>query len=200
MFHDPHSFPFVASLEATFGDILRELGALGHADFVESPDSLTTVSGGYDETGWRYFALHGEEGLEGNRARCPFTATASAAVPGLVNAGFSLLRPGTHLHPHRGELRGVLRCHFALVVPSGDFGLRVGGDTRRWQPGHCLAFDDTFEHEAWNHGDGDRVVLIVTFRPVAAVEENPANPLSSVAAPYSPQAAAFVDVGDGAQA
>jgi hypothetical protein len=26
-------------------------------------------------------------------------------------------------------------------------------------------FDDTFEHEAWNHGDGDRVVLLLTFRP-----------------------------------
>jgi hypothetical protein len=26
-------------------------------------------------------------------------------------------------------------------------------------------FDDTFEHEAWNHGDGERVVLLVTFRP-----------------------------------
>jgi ornithine lipid ester-linked acyl 2-hydroxylase len=165
VFHDPHRFPFVAHLEAAFGEILREVDALDDADFVESPDSLTTVSGGYDETGWRYFALDGEEGLEENRARCPLTARACAAVPGLVNAGFSLLRPGSHLHPHRGELRGVLRCHLALVVPSGNAGLRVASDTRHWQPGRCLVFDDTIEHEAWNRGDGNRVVLIVTFRP-----------------------------------
>jgi aspartyl/asparaginyl beta-hydroxylase (cupin superfamily) len=27
--------------------------------------------------------------------------------------------------------------------------------------GKCLVFDDYFEHEAWNHADGDRIVLIV---------------------------------------
>jgi beta-hydroxylase len=58
---------------------------------------------------------------------------------------------------------GALRCHLALVVPEGDVGLRAGGQTRRWLPGRCLVFDDTIEHEAWNHGATDRVVLIVTF-------------------------------------
>jgi beta-hydroxylase len=57
----------------------------------------------------------------------------------------------------------VLRCHLGLEIPSGDLGLRIGGETRVWQPGKCLVFDDTAEHEAWNHTDADRVVLIVTF-------------------------------------
>jgi beta-hydroxylase len=57
----------------------------------------------------------------------------------------------------------VLRCHLPLIVPAGDVGLRSGNDTRSWQRGRCLIFDDTFEHEAWNRGDGDRVVLLVTF-------------------------------------
>lgn len=162
-FHEPSAFPFVRDLEAAFPAILAELLALPADAFVEAPDSLTTAADGYDERGWHYYALCGPGDLAGHRARCPATAAACAAVPGLVNAGFSRFRPGTHLYPHHGELRGVLRCHLALVVPAGDAALRFGDEVRRWQTGRCLVFDDTFEHEAWNHTSGDRVVLIVTF-------------------------------------
>jgi len=163
-FFDPADFPFVPALERRLGEILAELRALAPTDFIESPDSLTTVADGYDETGWRMFALFGDDAqLEAHRLRCPATARACAAVPGLVNASFSLFRPGTHLYPHRGERAGVLRCHLPLVVPEGDVALRFGDEQRRWRVGECLIFDDTFEHEAWNRGDGDRIVLIVTF-------------------------------------
>lgn len=165
--NDPREFPFVPQLEAAFPAIVAELAALGAADFVDSPDSLTTVDGIYDETGWRWFPLH-DGNADGprhaaNRARCPATARALAAVPGLANAGFSLFRPGTHLYPHHGERTDVLRCHLPLRIPEGDVGLRFGAQVVRWSEGRCLVFDDTVEHEAWNHGDGDRVVLIVTF-------------------------------------
>jgi len=173
-FHDPRRFPFVAGLERAAAAIRAELAALGDGAFAASPDSLTTREGGYDETGWLAFALAGEGAPVEHRARCPATARALAAVPGLVNASFSRFRPGTRLYPHRGELAGVLRCHLALVVPAGDVGLRVGGETRRWEPGRCLVFDDTREHDAWNRGDGDRVVLLVTFRaPRAALRSDP---------------------------
>jgi len=165
-FPDPRDFAFVPALEAAFERILAELLTLGPEDFSESPDSLTTVRAPYDERGWRTFGLHGEDpGLTANRRRCPATARGCSSIGNLVNASFSLFQPGTHLYPHQGELSGVLRCHLALVVPDGDVGLRSGDETRRWQPGRCLILDDTFEHEAWNHGDGDRVVLIATFAP-----------------------------------
>lgn len=163
MFPDPRSFPFVASLEASFGDILAELKALPAEAFAASTDSLTSVSDGYDETGWLYFDLHGAEGVELNQASCPRTARACAAVPGMRNAGFSRFRPGTHLYPHRGELPGVLRCHLPLLVPDGDLGIRFGDEVRVWRPGRCLIINDSFEHEAWNRGTDDRVVLLVTF-------------------------------------
>ncbi|MGE3172384.1 MAG: aspartyl/asparaginyl beta-hydroxylase domain-containing protein [Planctomycetota bacterium] len=163
------SFAWIAELERHTAAIRRELLDLDDGDFVDSPDSLTTVSDGYDERGWRAFDLFGGDvDLTANRARCPITSRACAAVPGMVRAGFSLFRPGTHLYPHHGEVQGVLRCHLPLVVPTGDLGLRAGGETRVWQPGRCLIFDDTFEHDAWNRGDGDRVVLLVTFRRDAA--------------------------------
>jgi beta-hydroxylase len=166
-FHDPRDFAFVPALQRAYGEVLAELRTLDRAaDFVESPDSLTTVADGYDETGWRWYGLHGEEDereLAAHRRRCPRAARACAAVPGLVNAGLSLFLSGTHLYPHRGERAGVLRCHLPLVVPEGDVGLRFGDEARAWRAGECLVFDDTIEHEAWNHAAGERVVLIVTF-------------------------------------
>ena len=164
-FHDPRDFAFVGALEAAFGEVLAELNALEGSAFVPSPDSLTTVTDQYDETGWLYFDLHGGDQAPANRDRCPLTVRAVDAIPGLVNAGFSLLRPGTRLYPHRGELTDVLRCHLPLRVPAGDLGLRVEGEDRTWERGRCLVFDDTLEHVAWNHGTSDRVVLLVTFQP-----------------------------------
>lgn len=163
-FHDPRAFEFTAALEAAFEPLRDEVARLRRSDYREAPDSLTTVAHGYDETGWLWFGLFGEGAeLEAHRARCPLAARACAAVPGLVNAGISLFRPGTHLYPHRGELRGVLRCHLPLSVPHGDVALRSGDEVRPWVEGQCLVFDDTIEHEAWNHTAADRVVLIVTF-------------------------------------
>lgn len=167
-FPDPGAFAFVRELERAHGAIRAEAQRLAEADWVEAPDSLTTVEPPYDERGWRYFALLGTPAAtEANRARCPATAAACAAVPGLVNAGFSRLLPGTHLFPHRGELAGVLRCHLGLVVPDGDVALRSGDRIRRWHEGRCLVLDDSFEHEAWNRAAAPRDVLIVTFRPAA---------------------------------
>jgi beta-hydroxylase len=160
-FHDPAELPFVAELVAATERIRAELEALGA--LTESPDSLGERPGGYDERGWHWFGLLGEEAPPEHRARCPETVRSCEAVPGLVNAGFSRFRPGTHLEPHRGELAGVLRCHLPLVVPAGDLGLRFGNEVRRWRVGECLVFDDTLEHDAWNRTAGDRDVLLVTF-------------------------------------
>lgn len=171
--HDASRFPFVPALEAAFPAIRAELLALTPDAFVDSPDSLSVPEGGYDERGWQWFALHGQDPrVAQNRRRCPMTAAAIAQVRGVVNAGFSRFLPGTHLFPHRGELPGVLRCHLPLVVPAGRVGMGFGTDVVTWSEGRCLVFDDTFEHEAWNHGGSDRVVLLVTFawQSAAAVQ------------------------------
>ncbi len=165
-FPDPAGFAFVAALERAFPAIRGELRALPDGAFAPSPDSLTAVEAPYDENGWLWCALvaaSAAAAAAGALARCPATARALAAVPGLVDAGFSLFLPGTHLYPHRGERRGVLRCHLPLVVPAGDAGIAAGGVVRRWTAGRCLVLDDTFEHHAWNHGDGARILLLVTF-------------------------------------
>ena len=64
-----------------------------------------------------------------------------------------------------------LICHLPLVVPPGC-GFRVGGETREWREGELLIFDDTVEHEAWNEGSSERIILIFdVWRPEIDSEE-----------------------------
>jgi beta-hydroxylase len=78
---------------------------------------------------------------------------------------FSILTPGSRISAHRGVYNGVLRYHLALMVPSRPerCAIRIDGQTRHWEEGKSLIFDDTREHEVWNDSDEGRVVLFVDF-------------------------------------
>lgn len=95
----------------------------------------------------------------------PVTMAALAKAPQPVIARrspmalYSRLKPGTHIQPHHGLLNTRLICHLPLIAPDGC-ALRVGHETRAWQFGEMLVFDDSFEHEAWNKGGSDRIVLL----------------------------------------
>ncbi len=72
---------------------------------------------------------------------------------------FSRLTPGAHIPPHFGLTNTRLTVHLPLIVPE-NCEIRVGSETHRWREGEIVAFDDSFEHEAWNRAASDRVVLI----------------------------------------
>ncbi|MEZ5498864.1 MAG: aspartyl/asparaginyl beta-hydroxylase domain-containing protein [Steroidobacteraceae bacterium] len=72
---------------------------------------------------------------------------------------FSRLKPGTHIPPHYGACNNRLTVHLPLIVPEAC-AIRVRDDVHAWREGEIFAFDDSFEHEAWNRSDRDRVVLI----------------------------------------
>lgn len=157
MFHNNRDFPFVAPLEQAWTQVRAECRAL-------EPDEFSA----WHERGlyrgqWTVYGLYvdGAPILE-NAIFCPATVELLRVVPGLTMAGFSRLAPGTRIAPHVGYTDRVLRLHLGLVVPAGC-GLRVGPETRHWQEGACLIFDDRVEHEAWNDGDADRMVLLVDF-------------------------------------
>jgi aspartate beta-hydroxylase len=51
----------------------------------------------------------------------------------------------------------------------------VGTETRGWEEGRLLIFDDSFQHEAWNHSDAVRTVLIFdTWNPALSPGEREA--------------------------
>jgi aspartate beta-hydroxylase len=98
-------------------------------------------------------------------ARCPKTLAAldAADVVRIPQRGptsfFSLLEPRTRIPPHTGTTNTRLTVHIPLIVPP-QCGFRVGTQTRPWEPGTALIFDDTIEHAAWNDSDQERVILI----------------------------------------
>jgi beta-hydroxylase len=82
----------------------------------------------------------------------------------LIAAEFSLLNGGTHILPHKGFSKMILRCHLPLIVPEiSACALRVGDEQRAWKEGELLIFDDSFEHEAWNNSTLPRLVLMLDF-------------------------------------
>jgi aspartate beta-hydroxylase len=102
---------------------------------------------------------------ETNRTRCPTISRiidnhdTLRTLAGVQYA--SRLSPGAHIRAHRGPTNIRMRCHLGIHVPDGDCAIRVGDQTQRWHAGRCLVFDDSFEHEAWNHTEDHRIVLIV---------------------------------------
>lgn len=106
------------------------------------------------------FMLFGIRSKE-NAALCPLTAELLFSIPEIISCDFSNLKPHTHILPHTGFTKTVLRCHLPLIVPEGEHcGIRVGDQTRNWKKGELMIFDDSFEHEAWNRSDEQRVVLM----------------------------------------
>lgn len=158
MFYQNEQFPFTAALEQNWKVILGELQRLQDGQFKDWPEKHLY------EKGWSVFGLYGwGVRLDKNCEICPETAKVVEQVPKIVTAAFSHMKPNTHILPHTGFPEGVLRCHLGLVVPE-NCGIRVGDETRTWQEGKCMVFDDTVEHEAWNKSDKSRVVLIIDFK------------------------------------
>jgi len=168
VFHDAREFPWTASLEAGWRDIREELeGVLTGPRPVPSFESISEEQARLVEPErWKTFLLYAYgHRIEENCARCPRTAKLLESIPEMTTAMFSILTPGTHISPHRGPFKGVLRYHLGLVVPrAGDkCAIRVAGEVRTWGEGASLVFDDTNEHEAWNDTAETRVVLFMDF-------------------------------------
>jgi len=85
---------------------------------------------------------------------------------------FSKLAGGARIPAHFGLLNTRLICHLPIIVPEDCGGLRIGNETRSWEEGKMLLFDDSIEHEAWNKSKEDRVVLMFEiWRPEISTEE-----------------------------
>uniref|UniRef100_A0A3Q3XGM4 Uncharacterized protein n=1 Tax=Mola mola TaxID=94237 RepID=A0A3Q3XGM4_MOLML len=74
---------------------------------------------------------------------------------------FSVMQPGTHVWPHTGPTNCRLRMHLGLVIPKQGCRIRCTDQTREWQEGKVLIFDDSFEHEVWQDADTYRLIFIV---------------------------------------
>ena len=168
---DPAAVGWAQPLEAGWEDIRDEARAVLEGRTVPRIEEVVGRSQGNVGGDWQTFVLIAHRhAIPSNTSRCPVTTRLIEQVPGLQSALFSVFQPGTHLPAHRGPNRGVLRYHLSLIVPepAGSCRLRVVDETLAYTEGQSILFDDTFEHEAWNEGDGPRVTLMLeVVRPLS---------------------------------
>ncbi|PUE49840.1 hypothetical protein B9Z45_15595 [Limnohabitans sp. 2KL-17] len=174
-FFNLSEFPWVEEVAKATADIQKELDTVlarreqlpNFQDISPDQRMLTT------DSGWKTFFFYGY-GVRApmNCSLCPKTEAVLQRIPGMTTAYFSILAPGKELPPHRGPYNGVLRFHLGLIIPKPieQCAIRVGQSVRHWSEGQPLVFDDSYNHQAWNHSNQWRVVLFVDFkRPLPTV-------------------------------
>jgi len=171
-FFDTAAFPWVRQVEPNWRTIREELQKLmSEQEVIPNFQDISIEQAKLTEgEQWKtfFFYAYGHR-ADSNCARCPATARVLQMIPGMSTAMFSILAPGKHIPEHRGPYKGVLRYHLGLIVPQplGACRIRVRDETRSWEEGGSLIFDDSHMHEAWNDSDGVRVVLFVDLvRPL----------------------------------
>ena len=185
-YYERAELPSATEIEGSTGAIREELlaylasGEDGFAPYMVNDPTRprTDFHGLVDNPDWSTLYLY----REGRRApgaaeRFPQTLAAVEALdlaritvraPSIL---FSRLAAGAQIPPHHGVMNARLICHLPLIVPPGC-GFRVGGEIRSWREGELLLFDDTVEHEAWNRGNSDRIILIFdVWRPEVTADE-----------------------------
>lgn len=171
-FYDPREFEWADVLEQSFPiirDELMQLLATKGAGFRGYMSEQQQRLAGWNTFNFFFYGKKNEE----NCALCPRTTAILESLPRFEkdHIMFSALNPHSRIPPHTGPMNGILRAHLGLVVPDGCF-IRVGADERTWEEGKLLVFDDSFEHEVWNHSDQVRIVLFMNFwHPCFSMQE-----------------------------
>jgi len=188
-FYDPAEFGWMEAVLDLLPAMQAELAAVMAEETEDTFAPYVTANGdrpvpnnallGDPSWGAYYFWKDGAP-VAANAARCPATVAALAhapmpMIPGRApNALWSRLKPGTHIAPHTGMLNTRLICHVPIRT-APHCTLRVGSETRTWEPGVPLIFDDSMEHEARNVGGESRTVLLFEiWRPEVSGEDRAA--------------------------
>ena len=133
--------PWVRQLEAATPAITAEYLALRESNAPSDYEPESADGGLHDgpvEWHWSTLIDRGKR-RDDMWARCPHTAAALQAVPGLCEgdmpfafAFFSTLRPHCRIAPHTAPSNLRVRVHLPLLVPEPEqCGIRVAGETRR---------------------------------------------------------------------
>lgn len=172
-FYDISCYPFLEEIEKNYLVIKQEFDNVikNNALFKAWPQEKMT---NYAPDTWQVILIRARtnwynqiEKMSLYEHHFPKTLSILHTVLGddLSDVGFSKLYPKSKIQPHNGLFSNMLRCHLGLHIPEGDCKITVNGETKQWQEGKLLIFNEALEHTAWNETDHERVVLIFDFIP-----------------------------------
>ena len=162
------TLPFAEWYEAQLDTILDELrGAIASDGIQPFHYDVPEAARGQLARGWdAYFFFEDGERIDAHHTACPRTSAVLARLPLDHVRGhgpevcFSIMRPGAYIAPHRGVTNARAVLHLGLEIPEACALNLVGVQELEWRRGQCWAFDDTFEHEAWNRSETTRAILL----------------------------------------
>jgi aspartate beta-hydroxylase len=156
---------YVNALQSNHDIILKEysnLRKLSQSDYTLGKDEHRLHEGTWQ---WNSYILKGNRQVD-FACHCPKTVEILEENGNLMNdtpfafSFFSTLSPNSKIARHHGPCNLRVRCHYPLLVPKGDLGMRFGDEVVKWEVGKPLFFDDAYEHEVWNNTNEERVVLL----------------------------------------
>lgn len=146
-------------------DEAQALQAAGAFEAAKSPGSV-----GYYDVGFRTFFKRGWSkfylkwyGTTHNSARqlCPRTLALLDQIPQIRGAMFSILPPGAELSLHADPMACSFRYHLGLSTPNSEqCRISVDGSACTWYDGKDFVFDETYPHQAHNHSETSRLILL----------------------------------------
>ncbi len=163
LFYDSCDFDFLKPIKENFSIIKSELLELISE---EKDDQWLKTFPSYVKSdknkAWKVFSFIFFNMKFPHHAKlCPKTAEIIYSIPQILSCDYSYLKPKTHVLPHKGYSKMVLRGHLPLIVPNEELcAIKIENETRHWKEGELLIFDDSYTHEAWNNADSHRVVLM----------------------------------------
>jgi len=184
-FFDPSQFRGISAIERHTDVVRDEFLALAASKGGQWSSGLAGLHAGEaerDSAGkWSMIPLiRNGRVVEEFACQCPETMKLAGELDlpriGMISPSlyFSVLEPGSRIAPHIGITNARLIAHFPLIVPE-NCGFKVGEETRQWEVGKALVFDDMTMHEAWNDSDRIRIVLIADlWRPELSASERSA--------------------------
>ena len=158
---DSRLFPHLEAFRQNYKLILEEAARASVPELARSDRGFAFQTIG--SAGWRHFFIrwHGTTDPVA-AACCPTTTRLVEAAPEIKIAFFSILEPDSHIKPHVGPHRGVLRYHLGLRTPNDErCYISVDGTRYTYHDGQDTLFDDTYVHAVENGTDQPRVVLFL---------------------------------------
>jgi aspartate beta-hydroxylase len=142
------------------GEALKELNQK-RSLFVSDEETLL------EKGEWKQLSLfqNGKK-VEKNCAKTPFTCKLIESME-LCRRGqvkFSVMSSDIHVWPHCAPTNCRLRALLTLQSPTKNkLVLRVVNETREWNEGKFILFDDSFEHEIYEDGQNQNNATIQTL-------------------------------------
>jgi aspartyl/asparaginyl beta-hydroxylase (cupin superfamily) len=165
-FYNPADFEWTKHLETHFQGIKSEI-----ISYVNSHElkpyfnkSLLSRKNSWKTDGllfWGYF-------IRKNHKHFKYSWNAIKEIPGLVSFSISVLEANSSIKAHNGDTNAIIRVHLPLVVPEElpICSFTVNDETRAWEEGKPLLFNDAQLHSAQNLSDKKRIVLLIdVIRP-----------------------------------